>query len=372
MTEQTSASGRSAGPLSGLRVVEFTGLGPGPHAAMLLADLGADVVRIDRPGGAKKADVSARGRRIVEADLKDAEALKSVLVLLDKADVLIEGFRPGVMERLGLGPDVLLERNPRLVYGRMTGWGQDGPLAPRAGHDMAYIARTGLASLVGTSPDDAPVPPLNLVGDFGGGSMFLVMGILAALFERSTTDRGQVVDAAIVDGTAALGTMMWALKDAGMYRDSRGVNFVDGSQPSYRYYKTSDGEYLAVAPLEPQFFEELRAHLDLPDWTQKARFDPKRAGEVRDLIADRIAQHPLSHWTEVFDDTDACVAPVWSMEQALEDPHLKARGTYTEVDGVSQPRPAPRFSGHGRLDPKPVSREVHDPASIAEDWAEED
>lgn len=365
---ETSQHTSTAGPLAGLKVVEFTGLGPGPHAAMILADLGADVVRIDRPGNAKKSDVTARGRRIVEADLKDPAAIEGVLELLDRADVLIEGFRPGVMERLGLGPDVLLERNPGLVYGRMTGWGQDGPLADRAGHDMGYIARTGMASLIG-SADNAPVPPLNLVGDFGGGSMFLVTGILAALFERSSTGRGQVIDAAIVDGTATLATMLWALKDTGMWQDARGRNFLDGSQPSYSYYRTSDGEYLAVAPLEPQFFEELREHLGLPEWTQKGRFDPRKFAEVHQLIADAIAQHPLAHWTEIFDPTDACVAPVWSMEQALDDPQLKARGTYTEVDGVTQPRPAPRFSAHGRLDPRPVSKEAQPIDTVVRGWS---
>lgn len=365
---ETSKHTSAAGPLAGLKVVEFTGLGPGPHAAMVLADLGADVVRIDRLGNAKKSDVTARGRRIVEADLKDPAAVEGVLELLDRADVLIEGFRPGVMERLGLGPDVLLERNPGLVYGRMTGWGQDGPLADRAGHDMGYIARTGMASLIG-SADSGPVPPLNLVGDFGGGSMFLVTGILAALFERSSTGRGQVIDAAIVDGTATLATMLWALKDTGMWQDARGRNFLDGSQPSYSYYRTSDGEYLAVAPLEPQFFEELREHLGLPEWTQKGRFDPRKFAEVHQLIADAIAQHPLAHWTEIFDPTDACVAPVWSMEQALDDPQLKARGTYTEVDGVTQPRPAPRFSAHGRLDPRPVSKEAQPIDTVVRGWS---
>lgn len=376
MTQHSTAGGNpdavqhtgAAGPLAGLKVVEFTGLGPGPHAAMVLADLGADVVRIDRPGNAKKSDVTARGRRIVEADLKDPAAVEGVLELLDRADVLIEGFRPGVMERLGLGPDVVLERNPGLVYGRMTGWGQDGPLADRAGHDMGYIARTGIASLIG-STGSAPVPPLNLVGDFGGGSMFLVTGILAALFERSSTGRGQVIDAAIVDGTATLATMLWALKDTGMWQDARGRNFLDGSQPSYSYYRTSDGEYLAVAPLEPQFFEQLREHLGLPEWTQKGRFDPRKFGEVHQLIGNAIAQHPLEHWTEIFDPTDACVAPVWSMEQALEDPQLKARGTYTEVDGITQPRPAPRFSAHGPLDPRPVSTEALPIDTVVQGWS---
>ncbi|KAA9160500.1 CoA transferase [Amycolatopsis acidicola] len=336
----------TAGPLSGLRVVELAGIGPGPFAAMLLADLGADVVRVERPDGGSavpaELDALRRGRRSVILDLRREEGKRAVLDLVASADVLIEGYRPGVAERLGLGPEDCRQRNSRLVYGRMTGWGQDGPLAHSAGHDISYLAITGALHAIGNR-GEAPTIPLNLVGDFGGGSLYLVIGVLAAVFEAARSGRGQVVDAAIVDGAASLTTLMHSLIAAGQWRDERGVNMLDGGMPWYDVYETADGGHMAVGPLEPKFYAELVRLLGL-DAHDADRSDPRTWPLLRDRIAKAFAARTRAEWTSVFEGTDACVAPVLGFTEAPNHPHNVARGTFIEVDGVTQPAPAPRFS----------------------------
>ncbi|MDX3058737.1 CaiB/BaiF CoA-transferase family protein, partial [Streptomyces sp. NE06-03E] len=310
----------SQGPLTGVRVVELAGIGPGPFAAMLLADLGADVVRVDRPGGSvigvePAFDLTNRNKRSVLVDLKSEDGAGQVLDLVERADVLIEGYRPGVAERLGVGPDACLERNPRLVYGRMTGWGQDGPLAERAGHDIGYIALTGTLSMIGRA-GEPPTVPANLVGDYAGGSLYLVVGVLAALQHARTPDgTGQVVDAAIVDGAAHLATMIHGMLAAGSWHDRRGTNLLDGGCPFYGSYATSDGEYMAVGALEPRFYEEFTRLLGIGDEAPD-RNDLGRWEELRALVAERFSTRTRAEWTEIFEGTDACVAPVLSLREA--------------------------------------------------------
>jgi alpha-methylacyl-CoA racemase len=338
--------GHGTGPLRGLKVVELAGIGPGPHACMILADLGADVIRIDRPGGQLLTggahDLLNRGRPSVALDLKHPGAVATVLDLVASADVFVEGLRPGTTERLGLGPDDCLARNPRLVYGRMTGWGQDGPLSRTAGHDLGYIAITG--ALHGLGQDQArPHFPTNLVGDFGGGSTYLVIGILAALLEARISGTGQVVDAAIVDGTAHLNSMTTAFLAGGLLREERASNLLDGGAPFYDLYETADGKHLAVGALEPQFYAELVAGLGIADRAPD-RDDPANHAQLRQLIVDAVRGRTQADWVEIFDGTDACVAPVLPLTEAFHHPHLVARGTYVERDGVTEPAPAPRFS----------------------------
>jgi alpha-methylacyl-CoA racemase len=338
--------GEGTGPLRGLKVVELAGIGPGPHACMILADLGADVIRIDRPGGQLLTggahDLLNRGRPSVALDLKHPDAVATVLDLVEGADVFVEGLRPGTTERLGLGPDDCRARNRRLVYGRMTGWGQDGPLARTAGHDLGYIAITG--ALFGLGQDRSrPHFPTNLVGDFGGGSTYLVIGILAAVLEARLSGEGQVVDAAIVDGTAHLNSMTTAFLAGGLLREQRASNLLDGGAPFYDLYETADGKHLAVGALEPQFYAELVAGLGIAD-TVPDRDDPANHAELRRLIGDAVRGRTQAEWVEVFDGTDACVAPVLPLSEAFHHPHLAARGTYVERDGVTEPAPAPRFS----------------------------
>jgi alpha-methylacyl-CoA racemase len=357
------------GPLSGLRVLELAGIGPAPFAAMLLADLGADVIRVERPGrgfwpGDPTTDLLQRGKRSIVVDLKRGEGVEVVRALADRADVLLEGYRPGVAERLGLGPDDCSRRNPRLVYGRMTGWGQDGPLADRAGHDIAYIALTGALHAIGRA-DGPPQVPINLLGDFAGGSLYLLLGVLAALWEAGRSGRGQVVDAAIVDGTASLMTMPFAFLAAGLWRDRRGVNLLDTGSPFYDVYATSDGGWMAVGPLEPQFYRELIDGLGLAgDEALPTQFDTARWPELRGRFRSVFSSRTREEWTRVFEGRDACVAPVLSMAEATEHPHLAARGTYVTRDGQLQPAPAPRFDrtpadlGAGPPHPGAHSREV--------------
>ena len=336
--------GRRQGPLTGVRVVELAGLGPAPHACMVLADLGADVLRVDRPGGSAglgTGDLLTRSRRSVAVDLKADGAAEVVLRLADRADVLVEGLRPGVVERLGVGPDVATARNPRLVYARMTGWGQDGPLAPRAGHDLDYLAVSGALSTIGEH-GRGPVPPLNLVADFGGGSMLLVAGVLAALVERATSGLGQVVDAAMVDGVSTLMAMTWGMRAAGAWRDERGSNLLDGGAPFYATYPCADGRWLALAALEPQFWAVVVEQLGLQD--APAQADVARWPELRRRIADAVARRTRDEWAAVFEPLDACVAPVLTLDEAARHPHLVARGTLVELDGVVQPAPSPRLS----------------------------
>jgi crotonobetainyl-CoA:carnitine CoA-transferase CaiB-like acyl-CoA transferase len=371
------------GPLAGIKVVEVAGLAAAPFGCMILADLGADVLRVDRVdrngNGASGVshgawtDPLSRGRRSIALDLKTAEGLKILLQLAGHADVLVEAFRPGVAERLGFGPDVCLEANPRLVYARMTGWGQDGPLAPTAGHDIDYIAISGALSIVGRA-GERPLPPVNLAGDFGGGGMLLAIGVLAALLERQGSGRGQVIDAAMVDGSALLTAMFHGLRAGGTWRDERGTNLIDGGAPFYDTYQTADGGYLAVGALEPAFYGELVAGLGLADTDR----DPADAGRgpadagrgpadtdlpdrndranwpaLRERLTTVIAQRTTAEWAEVFAGSDACVAPVLSLSEAPDHPHNKARGTFTEVAGLTQPAPAPRFSRTPADPPQP-------------------
>ena len=341
--------GQGTGPLRGVKVVEIAGIGPGPHACMILADLGADVIRVERPGGQLLAggphNLLNRGRPSVALDLKRPEAVATVLDLVAGADLLVEGMRPGVAERLGLGPDDCRAVNPRLVYGRMTGWGQDGPLAQAAGHDMNYVAITG--ALHGLGQDKArPHFPSNLVGDFGGGSTYLVIGLLAALLEARTSGEGQVVDAAIVDGTAHLNTMTAAFLAAGTFREERAANLLDGGVPFYDLYETADGRHMSVGALEPQFFDTFVTLLGLGD-EAPGQADVDRYDELRTLIADRFRERTQAEWVELFEGTDACVAGIIPISEAKNHPHLRARGVFVERDGMVQPAPAPRFSRTG-------------------------
>ena len=359
------------GPLAGVRVVELAGIGPGPFAAMLLADLGADVVRVDRPGGPGLGvdpahDLTNRNKRSVLIDLKAPEGPGLVLDLVERADILIEGYRPGVAERLGVGPEVCMGRNPALVYGRMTGWGQYGPLAARAGHDIAYIAVTGTLGMIGDATG-GPVVPANLVGDYAGGSLYLVIGVLAALQHARAQGAGQVVDAAIVDGSAHLATMIHAMVAAGGWQDRRGVNLLDGGCPFYGTYETSDGQYMAVGALEQRFYDEFVRLLGIQD-VAPARNDPAAWPRLRTAVADRFRTRTRDEWTALFEGSDACVAPVLSLTEAPRHPHLAARATFTAYDGVTQPAPAPRFSATpGSIRRPPALPGAHT-ADVARDW----
>ena len=354
------------GPLSGTRVLELAGLGPAPFCGMLLADLGAEVVQVRRPGAEPgKDDVLQRGKRGIEIDLKHESGAEAVLALAERADVLLEGFRPGVAERLGIGPEQCWTRNPALVYGRMTGWGQEGPLAHAAGHDIDYIALTGMLHTLGRA-GGPPQVPANLVGDFGGGAMYLAVGVLAAALNARSTGRGQVVDASIVDGAAHLGSMLYGMLSAGGWSTSRGTNLLDTGAPYYDVYETADGEHMAVGPLEPRFYDELVERLGLtgevPD-----RDDPANWPALRSRLADTFAQRTRQEWAELFDGTDACVAPVLSMTEAREHPHMRDRGVFVDRDGVVQPAPAPRFSAT----PNPPTAGVRgapEGAAVLRDW----
>lgn len=340
-------------PLAGLRIVEFAGIGPAPFAAMLLGDMGAEIIRIDRPGGADPwtKKVIRRGRRSVVADLKSAEDIALVRDLITRADALIEGFRPGVMERLGLGPEAMLAANPRLVYGRMTGWGQAGPLAASAGHDINYIAITGALHAIG--PADRPVPPLNLVGDMGGGALYLAMGVLAALLSARATGKGQVVDCAISDCAASLMAMFSDLVDQRRWDFStREGNILDGGAPFYRNYTCKDGGFLAVGCLEPQFFVAFCRLLGIEPVAEAERMNPANWPALTSRFAAIIATRTRDEWDEVFSGTDACVAPVLTLDEAPAHPHNQARGAFAAVDGVVQPAPAPRFSGSETVTPQ--------------------
>ncbi|MCG6500234.1 CaiB/BaiF CoA-transferase family protein [Kitasatospora sp. A2-31] len=361
----------SPGPLAGVRVVELAGIGPGPFAAMLLADLGADVVRVDRPtpsplGIDPAHDVANRNKRSVLVDLKAPEGPGLVLDLAERAHLLIEGYRPGVAERLGVGPQACLARNPALVYGRMTGWGQHGPRADRAGHDIGYAAAAGVLGMIG-DPDGPPAIPANLLGDYAGGSLYLVVGLLAALHHARATGTGQVVDAAIVDGAAHLTGVLWGLLAAGQWQDRRGANLLDGGAPCYAVYPAKDGGHLAVGALEPQFYAEFVRLLELgPD--APGQWDTARWPELRALIAARFATRTRAEWEEVFAGSDACVEPVLTMREAAASAHLTARGTYVEADGYTQPAPAPRFSATPGTLRRPPSRPGADTAEVARDW----
>jgi len=363
-----------AGPLQGIRVVEMVGIGPAPFCGMLLADLGAEVIRVDRPRGRTvagmddvKCDVLARGRRSLAIDLKKPGAAEAVLQLIERADALIEGFRPGVMEQLGLGPDVCLARQPKLVYGRMTGWGQFGPLAKTAGHDINYIALSGALHAIGR-PGEAPAVPLNYVGDFGGGAMLLAVGVLAALLEARASGKGQVVDTAMTDGAALLSAMMYGFKAAGMWSNQRGENLLDGGAHFYDVYACADGKYVAVGAIEPQFYAELLSRCGIDDPAFQPQLDARRWPLLKHRLMDVFKTRTRDEWCALLEGTDACFAPVLDWDEAPEHPHNRARETFIRIDGVVQPAPAPRFSRTPTRTPEPPAAPGAHSLAILEDW----
>src|SRR5579872_881070 len=332
------------GPLTGLKIVEFAGIGPGPFCGMLLSDLGADVVRIDRVGarGGAKTDITARGRRSVALDLKDPAAVETALKLMDRADAVFEGFRPGVMERLGLGPDVALKRNPKLVYGRMTGWGQTGPLANAAGHDINYIALSGALAAIGGA--DKPIPPLNLVGDFGGGALYLAFGLLAGVIHARASGQGQVVDCAMTDGAASLMAMFYGMTASGAWREGRAANLLDGGAHFYDVYKTKDARWIALGSIEPQFYALLLEKAGLSDPQFKLQMSRDDWPALKAKLTEVIAQKTRDEWEQIMGGSDVCFAPVLGISETAAHPHNAARQTFVEIEGVVQPAPAPRFS----------------------------
>ena len=338
------------GPLSGVRIIELAGIGPGPFCAMMLADMGADVIRVERSSAVRggdpdvpPADVMLRGRRSIGVDMKSPEGIETVMKLVESADGLIEGFRPGVTERLGVGPDDCLARNPRLVYGRMTGWGQEGPYSQAAGHDINYIALAGALESMGRQ-GEAPVPPLNLVGDFGGGGMYLAFGMVCAILEARSSGQGQVVDTAMVDGAASLMTFFHGFRAMGIWNDERGTNLLDTGAHFYDVYECADGGYVSIGSIEPQFYAVLREKMELTDPKWDQQMSHSAWPELKAELTARFKEKTRDEWCEIMEHTDICFAPVLSMSEAPQHPHNVARGTFVERDGVMQPRPAPRFS----------------------------
>ncbi len=341
------------GPLQGVTVIELAGIGPGPFAAMMLSDMGATVIRVERSAAVKGGDPASpppdalsRGRQSIGVDLKNLDGVETVLKLVEQADVIMEGFRPGVTERLGLGPDVCLARNPKIVYGRMTGWGQEGPYAQAAGHDINYIALAGALEPIGRA-GQGPIPPLNLVGDFGGGGMFLAFGIACALFEARGSGEGQVVDAAMVDGAATLMSMFWGMKAMGLWKPERGTNMLDTGAPFYDVYECSDGKYVSIGSIEPQFYAELLRLSGLGEQELPSQMDRSQWPATKVRVAELFRTKSRAEWCELMEHSDVCFAPVLSMEEAVEHPHNVARQTFTEVGGITQQNPAPRFSRTG-------------------------
>jgi alpha-methylacyl-CoA racemase len=358
----------ASGPLSGLKIVEFAGIGPGPFCGMLLSDLGADVVRVDRKGSgrASPADVTSRGRRSVALDLKSPDAIEAVLKLLERADGLIEGFRPGVMERLGLGPDVVLARNPKLVFGRMTGWGQTGPYAKAAGHDMNYIAITGALHAIGT--EDKPVPPLNLVGDFGGGALYLAFGLMAGIISARETGKGQVIDCAMSDGAASLMAMFYGFKGAGIWKDERRSNLLDGGAHFYDTYQCADGKWISIGSIEPQFYALLLEKTGITDPEFANQMDRSAWPSLKAKLQDVLRTKTQAEWCAIMDATDICFAPVLDLEEAPKHAHNVARETFVTVEGVVQPAPAPRFSATpGAIQGPPPKIGAHNDEALT-DW----
>ncbi|MFC3070080.1 CaiB/BaiF CoA transferase family protein [Phenylobacterium soli] len=357
------------GPLSSLKIIEFAGIGPGPFAGMLLSDLGADVIRIDRKGagrGGAPSDITSRGRRSVALDLKNPAAVETCLKLMESADVVFEGFRPGVMERLGLGPDVVLKRNPKIVYGRMTGWGQTGPYSQAAGHDMNYIAITGALHAIGTK--DKPVPPLNLVGDFGGGALYLAFGLLAAVINARQSGQGQVVDCAMSDGAASLMAMFYGFKASGMWSSERRANMLDGGAHFYDTYQCADGKWVSIGSIEPQFYALLMEKTGIQDPDFAKQMDRGMWPELREKLAKVIATKSRDEWTRIMGATDVCFAPVLDLDEAPKHEHNVARKTFVEVAGVVQPAPAPRFSATpGAIQGPPPKIGAHDREALS-DW----
>ena len=356
------------GPLTGLKIIEFAGIGPGPFCGMLLSDLGADVVRIDRKGQGRgsPADITARGRRSVGLDLKNPAAIETCLKLFETADVVFEGFRPGVMERLGLGPEVALKRNPKLVFGRMTGWGQFGPYAQAAGHDMNYIAITGALHAIGT--EDKPVPPLNLVGDFGGGALYLAFGILAGVIKARETGEGQVIDCAMSDGAASLMAMFYGFKASGAWTESRRSNLLDGGAHFYDTYQCSDGKWVSIGSIEPQFYALLLEKTGITDPAFKSQMDRSAWPDLNTKLAAVIATRTQAEWCDLMEATDVCFAPILDLDEAPRHSHNVARQTFVEVAGVTQPAPAPRFSKTpGVIQGPPPAIGAHDREAL-KDW----
>ena len=356
------------GPLTGLKIVEFAGIGPGPFCGMLLSDLGADVIRIDRHGGRGGAptDITSRGRRSVALDLKDPAAIETCLKLMEKADEVFEGFRPGVMERLGLGPEVALKRNPKLVFGRMTGWGQTGPYSTAAGHDMNYIAITGALHAIGTT--DKPVPPLNLVGDFGGGALYLAFGLLAGVIQARETGKGQVIDCAMSDGAASLMAMFYGFKASGGWKEERRSNLLDGGAHFYDTYQCADGKWISIGSIEPQFYALLLEKTGIKDPDFAAQMDRAAWPKLREKLAAVIATKSQADWCQIMDATDVCFAPVLDLDEAPKHPHNAARQTFVQVSGVTQPAPAPRFSATpGAIQGPPPAIGAHNAEALA-DW----
>ena len=334
------------GPLSGIKIVEFAGLGPGPFCGMILADMGADVVVVDRIenyGKAKTNDLASRGKKSIAVDLKNPESKDLIHSLVKNADALLEGLRPGKMEKLGYGPDDLLSINPKLIYGRMTGWGQTGSFSPEAGHDINYIALTGALGAMG-SKDTPPFPPLNLVGDFGGGGMLLAMGICAALVESSKSGKGQVIDAAMTDGSALLMTMMYGMYSAGQWKDQRDSNLLDGAAHFYGCYECKDNKYISIGSIEPQFYAALIRCMQLDETTFNNQFDQKQWPELKKIVSERFKTRTRDDWCEIFKGNDVCFAPVLSLQESVNYQHNKDRKTFVEIAGINQPAPAPRFS----------------------------
>jgi alpha-methylacyl-CoA racemase len=362
------------GPLEGVKIVEFAGIGPGPFCCMLLSDMGADVVRIDRTEPADlgtptdpKYALLNRGRRSIALDLKKKEDIETAKALVAKADALIEGFRPGVMERLGLGPDEMLKLNPKLVYGRMTGWGQEGPLASAAGHDINYISLVGALHAIGPK-NGPPVPPLNLVGDFGGGALYMAFGLVCGLLEAKKSGKGQVVDAAMVDGAASLITGVFGGTASGAWVNARGSNFVDGGAHFYGAYETKDGKYISIASIEARFYQELLERLGMKDTITSKQRDRAAWDDNKEKLAALFKTRTRDEWCEILEGTDVCFAPVLDVKEAMAHPHNKARGTFIEVDGVPQPGPAPRFSRTKPEVKRPPSRPGQHTDEILTSW----
>ncbi|MGY0500282.1 CaiB/BaiF CoA transferase family protein [Nocardia sp. FBN12] len=359
------------GPLTGVKVVEIASLAPAPFGCMILADMGAEVLRVDRASGQAGVVAPAgpldRGRRSIAVNLKDPAGVAVVHELIANADVFVEGFRPGVAERLGIGPDKLLELNPKLVYGRMTGWGQDGPLAPRAGHDINYIAVAGALEPIGRA-GERPHAPLNLLGDFAGGGLFLALGVLAALYERERSGKGQVIDAAMVDGANTLMSFLHGMRAGGMWPNPRGENMLDGAAPFYDTYETADGKFMAVGCVEPQFYAELLDKLEIDASGLPFQIDPAGFDQLKKLIGDAFRTKTRAHWADLFADSDACVSPVLSPWEAHEHPHNRARDAFVEVGGVVQPAPAPRFSRTASAHPVPMDADGRDLLNTLAAW----
>jgi alpha-methylacyl-CoA racemase len=365
------------GPLEGIRIVELAGIGPGPFCAMLLSDMGAEVIRVDRAaivgqdtdrdGNDARYNLLSRGRRNIAVDLKNPAGVDATLRLIDRADALLEGFRPGVMERLGLGPDLCLARNPKLVYGRMTGWGQDGPVAHIAGHDINYIALSGVLQTIGEA-GGPPVPPLNLVGDFGGGALYLAMGVLAGIISARSTGRGQVIDCSMVEGSASLMMMMYGALASGAWKEERGANRTDGGAHYYHVYETRDGEHVAIGAIEPQFYALLLKHTGLEDEDLPPQTDRAQWPAMQERLTRIFKTKTRAEWVEIMQETDICFAPVLRMSEALKHPHNVERGSFVDIQGIPQPGPAPRFLGTPTRVQRPPARVGEHTDQILRDW----